>query len=257
MRWPATLLGAAAGLALASIPGALLGGLLGYLLDRRLQLDSWPTFVRRLRGQVLPHGDELLFMLLGRVAKGDGRVLPEHIRLARGEMKRLGLDEAQQTLAIAAFGRGKHHERGWRLSLLPLRRDAVRAENWLRSCWAMARAGGAVSVASGERIRLWGRWMGLPAERVEQLAAEFEPVVKRSAPVRRHDDYAKALTLLGVSEASSAEQVKRAYRKLLSLNHPDKLAGQGASQAQLRAATERTRELHSAYAKVREQRGFR
>ncbi len=257
MRWPATLLGAAAGLALASIPGVLLGGLLGYLLDRRLQLDSWSTFMRRLRGQVLPHGDELLFMLLGRVAKGDGRVLPEHIRLARGEMKRLGLDEAQQALAIAAFGRGKHHERGWRLSLLPLRRDAVRAENWLRSCWAMARAGGAVSVANGERIRLWGRWMGLPAERVEQLAAEFEPVAKRSAPVRRHDDYAKALTLLGVSETSSAEQIKRAYRKLLSLNHPDKLAGQGASPAQLRAATERTRELHSAYAMVRERRGFR
>ena len=257
MRWPATLLGAAAGLALASIPGALLGALLGYLLDRRLQLDSWSTFMRRLRGQVLPHGDELLFMLLGRVAKGDGRVLPEHIRLARAEMKRLGFDEAQQALAIAAFGRGKHHERGWRLSLLPLRRDAVRAENWLRSCWAMARAGGAVSVANGERIRLWGRWMGLPAERVEQLAAEFEPVAKRSAPVRRHDDYAKALTLLGVSETSSAEQIKRAYRKLLSLNHPDKLAGQGASQAQLRAATERTRELHSAYAMVRERRGFR
>lgn len=257
MRWPATLLGAAAGLALASIPGGLLGGLLGYLLDRRLQLDSWSAFVRRLRGQVLPHGDELLFMLLGRVAKGDGRVLPEHIRLARGEMKRLGLDEAQQALAIAAFGRGKHHERGWRLSLLPLRRDAARAESWLRSCWVMAGAGGSVSVANGERIRLWGRWMGLAAERVEQLAAEFEGVAKRSAPVRRHDDYAKALTLLGVSETSSAEQVKRAYRKLLSQNHPDKLAGQGASQAQLRAATERTRELHSAYAKVREQRGFR
>lgn len=257
MRWPATLLGAAAGLALASIPGALLGALLGYLLDRRLQLDSWSTFMRRLRGQVLPHGDELLFMLLGRVAKGDGRVLPEHIRLARAEMKRLGLDEAQQALAIAAFGRGKHHERGWRLSLLPLRRDAVRAESWLRSCWAMARAGGAVSVANGERIRLWGRWMGLPAERLEQLAAEFEGVARRSAPVRRHDDYAKALTLLGVSETSSAEQIKRAYRKLLSLNHPDKLAGQGASPAQLRAATERTRELHSAYAMVRERRGFR
>lgn len=95
------------------------------------------------------------------------------------------------------------------------------------------------------------------AERLEQLAAEFEGVARRSAPVRRHDDYAKALTLLGVSETSSAEQIKRAYRKLLSLNHPDKLAGQGASPAQLRAATERTRELHSAYAMVRERRGFR
>ena len=91
--------------------------------------------------------------------------------------------KARQALAIAAFGRGKHHERGWRLSLLPLRRDAVRAESWLRSCWAMARAGGAVSVANGERIRLWGRWMGLPAERLEQLAAEFEGVEEIASQV--------------------------------------------------------------------------
>lgn len=40
MLWPATLIGAGAGWALASIPGALLGGLLGQLLDRRLRLES-------------------------------------------------------------------------------------------------------------------------------------------------------------------------------------------------------------------------
>lgn len=257
MRWPATLLGAAGGLALASIPGALLGALFGFWLDRRFQLDSWAAFARRLRGQVLPQGYELLFMLLGRVAKGDGRVLPEHIRLARAEMQRLGLDESQQVLAIAAFGRGKQHERGWRLSLRPLRRDLPRAESWLRSCWAMARAGGAVSVANGERIRLWGRWMGVAGERLEQLAAEFEAAPLRSAPARRGGDYQKALELLGVSESSSPEQIKRAYRRLLSQHHPDKLAGRGASVAELQAATERTRELQLAYARVRERRGFR
>lgn len=256
MRWPAALLGALGGLALASIPGALLGGLLGFWLDRRFQLDSWAAFRRRLRGQVLPQGYELLFMLLGRVAKADGRVLPEHIRLARAEMQRLGLAAEQQSLAIAAFNRGKQHERGWRLSLRPLRRDPAKAQAWLRSCWGMARAGGGVSVANGELLRLWGRWMGVSAERLEQLAAEFEGA-GAAAPMRRRDEYQAALELLGVSAEASAEQVKQAYRRLLSRHHPDKLVGQQASAAEIQAATEMTRELQRAYARVRERRGFR
>lgn len=41
MLWPGTLIGAGAGYAIASIPGAMLGALLGQALDRRLKLQSW------------------------------------------------------------------------------------------------------------------------------------------------------------------------------------------------------------------------
>jgi DnaJ like chaperone protein len=52
-------------------------------------------------------------------------------------------------------------------------------------------------------------------------------------------------------------QIKRAYRRLLSRHHPDKIAGSGANQIQVRDATEKTRELHHAYALIRDRRGFR
>ena len=66
MLWPATLLGAAAGLALASIPGALLGGLLGQVLDRRMRLQSL-DHLRELLGRkpTVLDDEDLLFMLIG------------------------------------------------------------------------------------------------------------------------------------------------------------------------------------------------
>ena len=41
-----------------------------------------------------------------------------------------------------------------------------------------------------------------------------------------------------------------------SFDHPDKVAGSGAGPAQVLDATEKTRELHHAYALIRQRRGF-
>ncbi|OYW90617.1 MAG: molecular chaperone DjlA, partial [Pseudomonadales bacterium 32-61-5] len=101
MFWPITLFGALAGGLLASIPGALLGALIGQMLDRRLRLGSWSELRQRMKGsQPMMAGNELLFFLLGRLAKSSGRVSEAHIQVARSEMRRLQLASAAQRAAI-------------------------------------------------------------------------------------------------------------------------------------------------------------
>lgn len=255
MFWPVTLLGAAAGWALASIPGALLGGLLGQLLDRQLRLQSWAQLRGLLAREAEMDDDELLFMLLGRLAKCDGRVLDSHIRMARDEMQRLGLDEAGMRRAMDAFSRGKLAELDLQRPLQALRRRPERGEVLLRTCWRMAWADGRVSAAESRLIQGWGLSLGWQRVALDSLADEYQPARRSQEPAA--GDYRAALRLLGVQADSDPGAIKRAYRRLLSRNHPDKLAGSGASAAQLRNATDKTRELHSAYELVRQRHGFR
>ena len=255
MLWPGTLIGAGAGFAIASIPGAMLGALLGQALDRRLELLSWAQLRERLGGRPALRNDELLFVLLGRLAKSNGRVVDGHIQQARQEMRSLDMSEPAQRRAIAAFNRGKSGSDRVRSYLSVLKAQPHAAEGVLRACWRMAWADGKASPAERELIEQWGKWLGWTVHQIRALAADYEP--ERKPLANRGGAYQEALRILGVTSTTEPSVIKRAYRRLLSRHHPDKIAGSGASPAQVREATERTRELHNAYALIRERRDFR
>ncbi|SEM77488.1 DnaJ like chaperone protein [Pseudomonas sp. ok272] len=255
MLWPGTLIGAGAGFAIASIPGAMLGALLGQALDRRLQLHSLGHLRERLGGRPMLRNDELLFVLLGRLAKSDGRVQDGHIYQARQEMRALEMSEPAQRRAIAAFNRGKSGHDRLRGYLRRLRAQPHAAEGVLRACWRMVWADGRAGSAERRLIAQWSQWLGWTPEQAQALASDYEPHT-RALP-GSGAAYQEAMRVLGVSVTSEPSQIKRAYRRLLSRHHPDKIVGVGATAAQVREATEKTRELHNAYTLIRERRDFR
>jgi DnaJ like chaperone protein len=168
-------------------------------------------------------------------------------------MQRLGLDIEAQRRAIAAFARGKTGRDNLRA---PLRRQRAHSDAVLRACWRMAWVDGRVSQAERELILLWGKWLDVPATTQQALSDAYAP---RQGPLASTlgSGYQQALTLLGVAVDAEPAQIKKAYRRLLSRHHPDKLAGSGATLERVREATERTRELHQAYDLIRQRQGFR
>jgi DnaJ like chaperone protein len=63
-----------------------------------------------------------------------------------------------------------------------------------------------------------------------------------------------AYKVLGVSPSVSDAELKKAYRKLMSENHPDKLAGRGLPESMREMAEERTREISHAYDIIKQAR---
>ena len=119
----------------------------------------------------------------------------------------------------------------------------------------MVWADGRADDAERDLIDLWGKWLGWTPQQLKALAADYTP--ERKTLVNRGGSYQDALRLLGVTATTEPSVIKRAYRRLLSRHHPDKVAGGGATPTQVHEATERTRELHNAYALIRERRDFR
>ncbi len=65
---------------------------------------------------------------------------------------------------------------------------------------------------------------------------------------------ADAYKALGVTEKSSNQEIKRAYRKLMSQYHPDKLMGQGVPEDMIAVATEQAKEIQLAYDLIKKHR---
>ena len=67
----------------------------------------------------------------------------------------------------------------------------------------------------------------------------------------RVDPYA----VLAIDRTANEQEIKRAYRKLMSQHHPDKLGD--VPDELKRRAEERAREINAAYERIKGERGFK
>ena len=62
---------------------------------------------------------------------------------------------------------------------------------------------------------------------------------------------------LGVSKDASQDEIKRAYRKLMSEHHPDKLVAKGLPPEMMEIAKKKAQEIQKAYELIKEKKGFK
>ncbi|HEV2541006.1 MAG TPA: co-chaperone DjlA [Frateuria sp.] len=267
MSLSTTLVLAFVGLILGhGIPGALVGAAIGFVIDSLRQGQRYRA-TPQAGGFVTP-----LFALLGAVAKSDGRVSEAEIAIAERLMTRMGLSGEQRKEAIAAFNQGKQPEfdvrppieglRQW----VGLRRDhafpvldvvietvlaegnpppekmailrqlafALRISD-MELMALMAMKGYAWNAAAGDRRRGYGGGGYVPPHR-----AAHGP-----------DPY----TVLGIERGADERAIKRAYRKLISEHHPDRLGD--LPETMRKQAEARASEINAAYERIKAEKGFK
>jgi DnaJ like chaperone protein len=270
MSFVGKLLGALLGfLALKNPLGALLGLLVGHQFDRGLAKRPGKGTRRRRRSGIPPQERqqiffETTFMVMGHIAKADGRVSEVEIAAARQVMQRMRLGEADTRLAMEQFSRGKRPE--FSLSEQVARFDRYCGgepqllQLFLEIQVDVTLTKGAVTTVEREALCRIADLLGvsrfelLRLESLLRARQRFRPDQPQPDPVA---DLDKAYEALGVAAQATNAEVKTAYRRLMNEHHPDKQVARGVPPALLKVAEERTREIRRAYDTIRQQRGFR
>jgi DnaJ like chaperone protein len=118
------------------------------------------------------------------------------------------------------------------------------------------------SLKRDERARIWTVCQELDIGRVE--LAQLEAMIRAQKGFRHSPagdaDAARvqgAYAALGVSPDASNDEIKKAYRRLMNRNHPDKISGSNPDAAVLAEAERRTREVRGAYEMLKARRSIR
>lgn len=260
MYW-GKIIGGLVGLATLKPLLVLAGIFLGHQFDRgfRRFADEGTDVGRVSDGFV-----RALFQAMGHLAKTDGRVTEDEIRAARMVMHRLGLGPAQVRRAMHWFDEGKRPGFPLVQTVRELRRvsgrSAAHRALFLRLLLEVALSKD--SLKRGERARIWTVCQELDIGRVE--LAQLEAMIRAQKGFRHSPagdaDAARvqgAYAALGVSPDASNDEIKKAYRRLMNRNHPDKISGSNPDAAVLAEAERRTREVRGAYEMLKARRSIR
>jgi len=244
-----TMIGALLGAVFGGLSGLIIGAFVGYVAGAALR----QTLLGGLRVAQSALLDST-FAIMGALCKADSVVTRDEINAVEQIFRMLKLEGERRQRAKDAFSRGKQPDFDLdaevdKFASISRGRGPLLQLFLQLQCMAVA-ADGRVDPAEHAMLVRIARRLGLSEADVSQLeallrAATGGPSAPGGAPPK--DRLADAYAALGINPTASPAEVKRAYRKLISQNHPDKLAARGLPESMRAVAEERSRELNSAY----------
>lgn len=258
--WWGKLIGGIIGLMRGGIVGAIFGVFLGHMVDRFL---SGLSGSNRTRDAFFC----ALFSTIGQISKVDGRVTKEEIAAAEALMQRLQLNDRERRQAIRFFQLGKDPDFDLYGTLQEFARHSkLRYElriMFMELLLEAALSDGKLSVGEDAILERVRTVLKIPINVFIAMlrAREAEPQPQpqtgshnRRPAVNQSQSLSQSYAALGLKAEASAQEVKRAYRKLVSQYHPDKLSSQGLPDEVMEMAKRRVREINTAYDRIKSSR---
>ena len=206
-----------------------------------------------------------LFSTIAQISKVDGRVTKKEIAATKALMQRLQLTESERRQAILFFQKGRepdfdlhgtlkefathfklHYE--LRIMFMELLLEAAVSDGELSvgEDAILVRARTVLKIPINVFIAML---RAREAERQPQPDSRNHKLA-----VNNPQSLSQSYAALGLEAEASAQEVKRAYRKLVSQYHPDKLSSQGLPDEIMDMEKRRVYEINTAFNRIKSSR---
>jgi len=260
--------GKIAGTILGLLFGGPIGLVFGFILGHLYDIGYFRQFLQVMQSTTHTHAQQIFFnntfKIMGYIAKSDGRVSEVEIRTARNIMQRMGLNEALKSQAIQLFNIGKQPDFNLDTALNELRQacfmQPALLQLFLEIQYQMASAeNGQLSTAKQATLQHICAKLGVAGFTHYQTSGGhyYQQSHQQAGPQPTAAfTLQEAYQLLGISKEASNDEVKKAYRRQMSQNHPDKLIAKGLPPEMIKVATQKTQRIKEAYEKIKASRDF-
>ena len=260
-NWWGKIIGGALGLLKGGISGAVIGALLGHMVDRFLA-----GFIGVQSTQKAFF--DALFAALGYLSKADGVVTHAEIQMVESLMQRMQISGDDRQRAIRLFNQGKQPGFDLEHALRVFAHHSVVRQDlrqmFMEILMEAAFSSGQVTQAESEVLFHVARQLRIPSHVFSAMlnARGGAGAYRRGgrgqgAPGQQAGSMTQAYAKLGLESSATDEEVKKAYRKLVSQYHPDKLVSHGLPEEMMDIAKNRVRDINTAYDQIKQARGFK
>jgi len=271
------LIGMAAGYILGGFPGAVLGLLAGFLFDRSVSMMRQPRFAKANAEELVSVPQEFItamFSVMGCVAAAAKANFKSNANSSNGYAALnkvfdwLGLPHDRYKDAITLYKEGQ--QSGFNLNQVVMLFFTVsRHEPHLLELFLELQLYAVIN--EGEITATQKHILLSVCELFEMSRADFDRISSIIRAEHQFQQQAKpgtvtlreasanledAFAVLNLSPRASDEEIKKAYRRLTNIHHPDKLFSRGLPEEILKLSEEKTREVRMAYERIRAVRNF-
>jgi DnaJ like chaperone protein len=270
MRYWGKVIGLALGIfSGAGFWGIVLGLIIGHMFDKVRSVKGQGYFANNQARQTLFF--RTTFQVMGHLTKSKGRVTEADIQIASLFMDRLQLHGDARTAAQRAFREGKQNDYPLRNKLRELRSACFGRFDLIRMFLEIqiqaAFADGSLHPNERQVLYVIAEELGISRAQFDQFlrmmqggqqfggGGSSQGGAYQQAP--RGPTLEDACSVLGVKSSDDGTTIKRAYRKLMSEHHPDKLVAKGLPPEMMEMAKQKAQEIQAAYDLIRKEKGFK